>query len=361
MRASDIVNQIAAVLPSLVDDFTTQISVTGLSRVGTTVTAATAAAHGLVVGGQANVTGSVTPISVASIIRVGIVATMVTDADHDITENAGFDVQVSGAAEAELNGTFQLSSVPNRRTLKYVVADSGALSATGSPLLLSGSSPLQSYNGLKEITAVPTTTSFEFEVSDASLFTPPAGTIVAKTSPRIGAAVDFDRLLDAYTKQTQGNAWLFVVMGDAVADKSRRIDTDATDNIQSGHYFNQRLIQNVQLFVFLPTSAEIAGRSSRDRCAELLGPICRSVLTAKFPSLVENDNNPLMLTGHGLQAYNTAFYAHQYAFEATIQLGPTDTYTPGDDVAFRDIDLAMGLDVGTETFNTKIDLDDEPL
>ena len=34
---------------------------------------------------------------------------------------------------------------------------------------------------------------------------------------------------------------------------------------------------------------------------------------------------------------------------------------PTDDVAFRDIDLTLGLDVGTETFNTLIDLDNEPL
>ena len=68
-----------------------------------------------------------------------------------------------------------------------------------------------------------------------------------------------------------------------------------------------------------------------------------------------------MFSSHGLQAYNTAFYAHQYTFEATLQFGASDTFTPSDDVAFRDIDMTMGLDVGTETFNTLIDLDDVPL
>ena len=34
-----------------------------------------------------------------------------------------------------------------------------------------------------------------------------------------------------------------------------------------------------------------------------------------------------------------------------------DTVGPDDDVAFRDIDLTIGLDVGTETFDTSIDLD----
>lgn len=59
--------------------------------------------------------------------------------------------------------------------------------------------------------------------------------------------------------------------------------------------------------------------------------------------------------------YNTAAYIHQYSFEATLQLGPSDIFIASDDVALRDIDLTIGLDVGTETFNTLIDLDDDPL
>jgi hypothetical protein len=351
---------LAVVLPGLVDDFTTNVAATDLTRSGTTVTVTTAAAHGLAVGNQVNVTGALTPIS-CGITRSGIVATLVTTADHDMTENAGFNVQIEGATEAEFNGTFTLLSVPNRRTITFQIADSGPVTATGAPLLLNGSSPLQSYNGLREITAIPTTTTFEYEVTDGTLFTPASGTIVAKTLPRISSGSSLERLVAAYTKQNVDQAWLFVVLGDAVADKNRGIDTDSTDNLQRGHYFNQRLIQTVQLFVFLPASAQIAGRAARDRCEELLRPICQSVLSAKFPSLVENDNNPLMITGHGLELYNTAFYVHQYAFEATLQLGQSDIFEPSDDVAFRDMDVTIRLDVGTETFNTLIDLDDTPV
>ena len=361
MRAQDIVTHLAAILPSFVDDFTTQYAVTSLTRSATTVTVNTAAAHGLSVGEQANITGAQTPIAIVSIDRLGIVATLVTGADHDITENAGFDIQIYGASESEFNGTFELLTVPNRRTIKFKVSDSGPATATGSPLLLNGSSIFQSYNGLKNVTAVPTATSFEYEVTDAALFTPASGSIVAKSNPRISAAVEFERIIDSYTAQKINDAWLFVVLGDSLAGKNRNIDTDSTDNIQSGNFFNQRLIQNVQIYVILPTSAEIAGRSSRDRCEELLSPICQSVLGVKFASLVENTNNPLMITGHGMQAYSTAIYAHQYAFEATLQMGPSDIFAPTDHVAFRDIDVTMGLDVGAETFNTTIDLDDKPL
>ena len=360
MRASDIADQIAVVLPQLVDDFTDSITVSSLTRSGTIATVNTTSAHGLTVGKQVNITGAKTPIVISSLTRSGIIGAIVTASDHDLTESEGATVEITGATESEFNGTFTIISVQNRRNITFQMPDAGAVTATGSPLLLNGASVFQSYNGLKQVVGVPSATSFEFDVAD-SLFTPAAGTIVAKTSPRIGTAVSFDRLIDAYTSQPQDSAWLFVVLGDSVASKNRSIDTDSTDNIQPGQFFNQRLIQTVNLYVFIPTKNEISGAKARDRCEELLSPICRSVLTAKFPSLVENDNNPLMLSGHGFEAYNTAFYVHSYTFEATMQLGASDVYAPGDDVAFRDIGLTMGSDIGSGTFNTDIDLDDDPL
>lgn len=363
MRLSDIVNQLSIALPSLVDDFTNQISVTSLTRSGTTVSAICSSNHSLSVGGKVVINGAQTPISVTSLNRVGIVARIILGSDHDITENAGYDVQLSGFNESEFNGTFPLSSVPNRRTLDITVADSGPTTGTGTPLLLNGSSALKSYNGIQNITAITSPTVFQYEVSDTTLFTPASGTITAKILPRISSAVDIERIEQAYTKQDSNKAWLFVTLGDAVADKNRNIDTDSTDNIQSGNFFNQRIIQAVQLFVFFPASGEIAATQARDRCEELLRPICNSILTYKFPSLVENSNNPLMLIGHGTQGYNSAYYVHRYDFEATLQLGISDIYQPADHVALRDISLSDTLSPGSgeDPITAEIDLDDEIL
>lgn len=360
MRASDIVQHLARFLPLHVDDFTTNVSISSLTRSGTVATAVTLAPHGLVANASVCITGAKTPIAVSSLTRSGIVGAMVTLSDHDMTENAGFMVEISGAAEPEFNGVFQLHSVDNRRTIRFVMADAGPTVATGSPLLLSGSGYLSSYNGLVQVQTVPTPLSFTFTVP-STLFTPAAGTIKAKGLPRISAAIDLDRILSSYTKQLAGNAWAFVVLGDAVADKSRHEDTDATNNIQRGNYFNARLIQSIDIYVFMPTANELSGRIARDRCEELLAPICRCLLMAKFPSLVENSNNPLQLSGHGFQAYNSAYYVHRYAFEVVLQLGESDVFVPVDDVAFRDIDLAIGLDVGTEELTASIDLDEVPL
>lgn len=359
MRAKDIVNQLAVFLPLHADDFTTNVNILSIARSGSFATATTDAAHGLVVGNQVRVTGAQTPIP-CSISRSGVIGTLITASDHDMTENAGFNVQIEGAVEPEFNGAFSLFKVPNRRTIQFMMADAGPVTATGAPLLLNGSSMFADYNGLVEVTSVTSPTEFQYPVS-STLFTPAAGTPIAKTLPRISSGVAFERLEAAYTKQGIGKAWAFVVLGDAVADKSRREDTDAVANLQRGNYYNGRMIQSFDVYVFLPTSAEIAARAARDRCEELLAPIARSLLLAKLPSLVENSNNPIQLSGHGMQAYNAAYYAHRFAFEAVIQLGESDVFVPTDDVAFRDIGMTMNVSAGTGVLTAEIDLDEEPL
>lgn len=361
MRASDIVNQIASVLPSFIDEFTSNYEVSSLTRAGSTVTVTTAVDHNLEAGNQVNIVGAQTPIVIDSITRDGILVTVVTQEDHDITENAGYDIQISGATESEFNGTFELHKAPNRRTLTFLMDNSGPITGTGIMLLLNGSNVFKSYNGIREVASTPTTTTFTYEVSDETLYTPAHGTISAKCNPRISSAVDYESIRAAYTKQMPEDWWMFAVLGDGIADKSRRIDTDSTDNIQSSNFFNQRLIQVVQLFVLVPSSAQIAGRLARDRCEEILSPICQSVLTARFDSLVEGSNNPLMITGHGLHDYSGAFYVHQYAFECTMQMGESDIYQPINDVAFRDISLTQFSNIGTGQIETQINLDEEPI
>ncbi len=341
MRASDIISQLAVVLPKLVDDFTTNLDVTSLTRTGTTVTVTTGVDHGLSINKLVNIVGAKTPIVIEAIYRVGIVGTLTTVTDHDMTQGVLTEVEIEGATESELNGTFTIISIPNRTTIKYQIDDSGAIAATGTPLLINGSNVFKSYNGLQQVTAVPTTTTFTYDISDSTLFTPASGTIVAKKQPRISSSVTVERSIDGYTKQLPDNAWLFVVMGDGLAQKNRRIDVDSTDNLQRANFFNQRITQTFSLYLFLPASNEIAGRAARDRAEELLQPICQSILFKKVDSLLSGDDNPVQFNEHGFQDYNTAFYIHRYTFESTLQMSFEDTVGFDDDVAFRDIDLTI--------------------
>jgi hypothetical protein len=361
LKASDIVNQLAVLLPAKSDKFTDNFNITSLTRSGTTVTATTGTAHGKAIGDQVNVVGALTPLTIASLTRAGEIGTLVTDNNHDMTEGFSIDVELVGSTEAEFNGTFVVLTVPNRKTVTFTTVDTGPTVATGSPLLNNGSSALQQYNGLHNIDTVPSTTTFTYEIIDTTLFSPAAGTISARAAPRISAAVTNEAALQAYTVQTDDNLCAFVVLGDVTASKSRKIDSDANDNIQRSNNYRQQLIYPFTVFVFFPSSTQIAGRKARDDAEDIFLPLCQSLLGSSLDSgLFAGAQNPINFVDHGTADYKSAYYVHAYNFATVADLTFDDTIGYDEDVAFRDIVTGMTINIGTEedALTANIDLDD---
>jgi len=137
MKLTDIVNQLKAVLPRYTDDFSTSLSITSLTRSGSTVTATTSAAHGLVAGNKALIVGAKTPITVSSLTRInqtiaGIetqYANALCATKHNLTPN-NKTVEISGAAQAGYNGTFDLVWTPPVFTIESITIDNGTKIAT---------------------------------------------------------------------------------------------------------------------------------------------------------------------------------------------------------------------------------------
>lgn len=361
MKAQDIVAQLAVLLPQYTDKFTTDYNIISLTRSGTTVTCQTDVAHGLTVNKQVNITGAKTPLTINSLTRTGIYGTLITDNPHDLTENYLPTVELTGATEAEFNGDFSIISIPDRYTVVFQMTDAGPTTATGSPLLLNGSSALQQYNGLRKVETVPTADTFTYEITNTTLYSPAYGTITAKTSPRISAIASPDVAIDAYTAMGANDFWAFVSLGDVIASKSRAIESDATDNLQRSNHYRQQLIFPLSILVFIPTSTQILARKARDDAEEIFRPLCRSLLGSKLDSgLYTGSQNPISFVSHGLYAYNKAYYIHQYNFETVADLSFDDTIGYDLDVAFRDIDLSMYLDIGTgeDPLTAAINLDD---
>ena len=368
MKIEDIVQQLRAKLPLFSDLFTTNFSVSSLTRSSTTVTVTTSGVHSLAVNQAVNITGAETPLSVVSLTRVGAVGFIETTADQDFTfgnDKPTPNIIITGATESEFNGTFTIVGVTNRRNVQFTMVDAGPTTATGTPLVLNGTSVLQQYNGLQKITAVPTTTTFEYEIVDTTLFSPASGTIVAKTNPRIAGILSLEEIENSYTKQDLNTAYLFVTLGDVVASKNRHIVSDATDNLQRSQFFRQQIIQNTTLYVVIPAAVEsIAGRQARDLSEDLFRPLCQSVLFQRFDSGLFNGKfNPLQFISHATASYNHAIYIHAYSFEQVADLQFEDTVGFSEDVAFRDIDVSMTLDIGTgvNELTAEIDLDEEPI
>lgn len=366
MKASDIIRQLQAVLPSVTDLFTGKITVTSLSYAGGVVTAV-APGHGLTTGKYANIVGATNPIGVTSITRVGTVATVVTTTDHDLTlgrvdiKNGGKTVDLTGSTEAEFNGTFSLASVLNRRTFTIEVADAGATVATGSPLLQNGSVP-PGFNGRYPVTVTGTDT-FTYPVSQV-LFATAGGTPYVKPDARISGAATIERAMDAYTKQASGALWAFVVIGDVIASKNREIRSDMTDTMTRRSAWKQRLTQPFTVYVFTPTVNDRAGATARDTMEDVSVALFRSLLGVKFDTgYFASNQYATTFINHGFSDYNTAFYVHEFNFELAADITFDDTVGYDFDTAFRNIELGIVPDFGTQEdpATAGINLDEEPL
>jgi len=367
MKAFDIVNQLCVLLPQLTDKFTDNILISSITRNGTLMTVQCLSEHDLEENQAVCISNSTAPITINTLTRSGITGTLVTATNHDLTNGIAPTIEITGATEAEFNGTFTLINVDNRKTIRFQMVDSGPTTATGTPLLLNAESAFNDYNSTYKVESVPTPTSFTFVHPVVGLANPiakPNSTMVARTEPRISAGIDIDRIIEGYTEQDQNDYWLFVTLGDVVASQSRLIESDAIDNQQKNVNYRQQIVEPFSVYVFIPVENEIAARESRDEISDLFRPILRSLLFSKISTGLYADKlNSVQFSGHSTYNYNTAVYVHQFGFQQVAEIYEEDTTGHDLDVAFRDIDFTQYLDFGNQVdfLRGTPDLDDTPL
>jgi hypothetical protein len=369
VRAEDVVRELANRLPQRSGAFTTNVEIRAVTRAGTTMTAECEEEHGLEAGSAVAIVGAVTPLAVSALTRLGAVGTVETTNPHDLTAAVATTIELVGAVEPSFVGTFQVLRVVNRRTIEFSMADAGPLVATGTIELRGAASALQSYNGTYGVLDAPTPTSFRFTHPKVGLANP-VGEMQARARPRISSGVSPDRVAQAYTEQKLNDLWLFAVLADVEASKSRLIKADAVDNLTASTEFRQQLAQNFALYLYIPTSEQLTARAARDLSEELFRPICQSILFAQLDSLLYvGRQGRVQFVGHGFHGYNSAVYVHSFAFQQVVDLTFEDSTGPDLDVAFRDIDLAMfpvlpvipdGAGTEAVSLDAHVDLDEEP-
>lgn len=367
MKAEHIIKALVAKLPALTTRFCDVASINTITSVGLLATATVTAGHGRVPNELVTIIGATAPITIASITRTGATAVVVTATDHDFTLSAreiarGFllNAILTGAVEAQFNGTFNILSVTNRRTFTIAVTASGPTVATGAPRLQNGSSAFGGYNGSFNVTVL-NATQFTYPLQKA-IPNAAAGTPVMNSSHRITGAVSIDRFLEAYTKQVTDAWWACVVLGDVIASKSRQNRTDSVDQAGDNEHFQQTITQPFGVYLIAPATNAVAARPQRDDAEDVVPLILRALLRTKFPTgFSASAKNRVTFTSHGLFMYNGPQYVHEITFEQNADVLFNDSVGNDLDVAFRDFDMTMSTDLGTTTLSAIVDLDKVPL
>lgn len=358
MKAEDVVNQLRAIVPVYSDRFTNTISLT-LNWAAGIVTATSISPHTLETGDAVTISGAEAPFPISDLTFSGSIATAVTSVDHDLTEKYQKTIGVIGADQAEFNGEFDLLSVPNRRTFNYRLTSTPPISpATGSIMLLD---PLfQGYKGVFNVTVVdPNTFTYPFS---RELGSPAQGNPLLHLQPRISSAIDIRRLADSYTKQPTDNYWAFVVMGDVATSRDRAILSDATETLGAGDKKRVRQIEPFNVYVFAPTTTEIAARTARDSMEEVKLALLKALYGWVAPSVFsDTDQIQIAPTGDGFAEYTKAYYVHRFDFERSIDLVADDAVPSAFSRAWRDTIMQFTNPDGEVTMSAQVDQDDIPL
>lgn len=373
MRCADIVDHLQRRLPMLTDQFSDVIAISSIVHAGTTATITTATNHGLAVGSAPTIFGARTPVAVASITHAALAtfAVVTTSEDHDLTLYRTFTdgnvVEVDGANEAEFEGVRTIVAVPNRRTLHIAVDPAAPAAATGTIRLLGASNYFRNVRGRYAVATVVSPTVFTVQHTAASDLGTLIGPAFLRTPARITGAIDAVAAGRSFSQEAGGAAskpWAFVVLGDVTAVRNRSAPAEAYAVNQLSGGWTQFVLQPFRILVALPNTVDERGRTARDLAEDLFGPICRAILGASFSTGLAHPAPSAFVnfTGHGAEGSEPgAFYVHEYAFEQLGQITIDDTVLNEDHVAFRDIAVEIGNDVGASTVAVDVDLDEVPL
>lgn len=376
MKAQDIVDKLSASIPLYTDGFSNSVGVTSITVAGTTASVTTDAAHGLVENQNVAVLGAEAPVQIdtGTFLRTGSSAVFETLQDHDFTlsqldiTNGGKTLTISGATEAEFNGTFQIAQVVNRRKLIIAVADSGSTTISGSPIVEDANGGL--FNGLFPAVNVATTT-FDYEMPVAYPLDAVVDNASVQISIRILSVLDIAAYLqDIYTNKGLDDDVIVVQLGDVTQSKKRNEETDASSSTVGEYSYTPTLIQPFAVYTVMNVTDELTASQARDKVeSEYIPAVFSSVLRAKFDTGFTYSQYRATFTGHGVFAYsdvtgkNRAIYAHEITFEQLATLTKVDMVGPDSNVAMRDVEYTLTQDPGTgvDTLDANVNLDEEPI
>lgn len=371
MRAQDIVDKLSAKVPLHTDGFSESVGITSITVVGVTATVTTDSAHGMIDGQNAAILNAEAPVQIDTFLRTGTLAVFETLQDHDFTlsqrdkATGGKTLTISGAIEAEFNGTFEIDTVNNRRKITITVADSGPTTITGSPIVEDANGGI--FNGLVPVTNIAATT-FDYTLANTYPLDAVVDNATVQTSIRILSVLDIEQYLrDVYTKQTIGDDQVVVQLGDVSISKKRGEETDASSSSVGNDSYTPILIQTFAIYLILNVTDQLTAAQARDKVeSEYIPAIFQSVVRAKFDTGFTYNIFRSTFVGHGVFAYsddkgkNKAIYAHEITFEQLVTITGVDMVEIDETVAMRDVEYTLSNNIGVGTMTADVNLDEEP-
>jgi len=321
MKLSDLILRTSSVLPLFDPRFTDNIVITAVSKTGDDVTV-TAPGHQLKVGKKIIISGVKTDIPLTDITTTNGIATAKSTVDHDLSLGFPVNAQIA-SGESAYNGVFKIEDVPPFDP--ELPLGPGFFSFTfkvvGTPPPSTGTLSTfhtLGFNGVQTVTEIVDDNNFKYQLQNDRLTTGSGPNMLLMKNPRISGAATLDRAIDSYTRQNDGEIWGFFIFGGMDTSSDRTVDNDSKNEKIKAADFKLRLINDVTLFLFIPTHTDLSGRSAIDTAQELAKPIYKTlagyIVDTEFTT---EQQTMLMPSAHFLEDYQKAFLIYAFDFQVT--------------------------------------------
>jgi len=331
MKLQPIINQLFSNLPFATEKFSTVLSTSSVTRTGSTVTIVTTDPHLLSTNDFIVIVGAKSGVLIdvgSSTINADNSVTFVTSSVHNLTERFNFKTLLQTDPIVEIDGTDPFyngenifSKVPNKNTF-IVQYTSTPPPISGTPTAYDGVE--RGYNGIQQITVTGANT-FTYPIT--GMPENPFGTIKVHKDIRVSGALTNQRVEEMYTKQADGNFWLFVAESTDTMSKDRNVLSDAVTERYGGVAFRSRIIDNFGCYVAAPSSDFISGRFTHDELEDTKIALIKTLANFKAPDLfTENENFALNYIASEVFLYDTAKIIKEFTFQTQYDITINDAF-----------------------------------
>ena len=306
-------------------------------------------------------------IKITSLTKSGDTITATTEEDHGFIVNANFKINVWGVKQAIYNQIdIVVASTPTSKTFTYTVKGGTTSPAIASPIMrcqaiynsyvffytVSGSPTTPAtgtiynlitfnggYNGFYQI-ASKTDNAFTYTMNLSGINSPAQGTITANIM-RIDSAISLKRAEEIYTKQTINKYWLIVIPNPENTSKDRRTQSDANYRFNSGGDYQQTIIYNFEVLLFIPSKTSLGSGDIYDLAQDEKPHLIKSLCGAKLPSVFneggESELDGITYVSNQPETIEDTYYIHSFTFQITGKIQTEDIVDKDDVYAFRRI------------------------
>lgn len=365
---SDIKRQLDIFLPRHTDLFSTSKTVTSAESISTdTIRVETSEDHGLVVTDLINVTDGrlQNTLTAVEYNSDSTLATFTTESDHDFTtpryENDPSTVEFFGFIFGFWNTVHDISDIPSRTQITVPVP-----SGASTPPTLTGTEVVyedrpSAPNGLWPVTAVNSTTEFEFTVAGVPALPLNQLTDLSYTALRdvsVAVCANFERAVQIYTAQTGTKHKLFVIFNDLEISKDRHMLNDLLLVPNAGDNAQLLTAQNFSTTVFFDISDKLSGADAQELA---YGDVFNALMSSLYTYRKDNYLSKFgaISTGHGPGINTSSSYAHVFDWQFPLLVDRRIGFSDPRDVAMRNMQQnwhPFDLD-NPDTLDAEINLD----